>query len=328
MRKTLLAFLIMVLFGTSIITFYYIPKIWRTEPHKTFSPHTPESQGSETEQFVELKVDLYSQDGEWIRSQIDLPLYTSTVAYTVSNSGTATADDIQVTIYIGGVVFKKISLASLASYHSFTDEFSISVNYDDSKEEVSLTASSEGSTDTDTLTINAILPRSPSSHIARLYITPQDPIVKQTLNNILKKPLYFDWMEIRDWVADKIDYPPDDADGDGEPDYDYIKHGQWEYWQLPRETLSLRTGDCEDYSILLCTLLRANGWDEDRVYVVLGKDQNGKGHAWVKLNVDIIGWRYIEPQIGGVLNTFIGDPIVTLGYTAEYIFNDVYFETA
>lgn len=313
MRKALLVFLIMLLLGTAIVAFYYVPRMWRISSYENVpseEENIPESQESETEQFVKLNVDL-SESGEWRSSWTDLPLYVSTVAYTVSNYGTATANSIQVAIHIDGVVFKEFSLASLASYNSFADEFSVSVNYDDSKE-VSLTASCEGSTDTDTLTVNAILPRTLDSNVARLYITPNDPIVQQTLDDILKNPLIFDWIEIRDWVANKIQYVSDSK-----------THGASEYWQLPRETLSLRTGDCEDFSILLCALLRANGWDGNEVYVVLG-EKDGDYHAWVKLYVDIIiyqGWQNIDPQFG----TFEGLFWSPTGYTVKYKFNDVYF---
>ena len=146
------------------------------------------------------------------------------------------------------------------------------------------------------------------------YITPNDPTIQQTLNNIVKNRLIPDWIEIRDCIANKIEYVSDD-----------ITHGVPEYWQLPTETLSLSTGDCEDFSILLCSLYRAIGWDEDEVCVVLG-EKDGNYHAWVKLDVDTIGWQNIEPQVGG-LNTLIGDFLSLSGYTAKYNFNDVYLNT-
>ena len=158
------------------------------------------------------------------------------------------------------------------------------------------------------------LTRTFNSSEARFYITPNDPTVQQTLNNIVSNPLIPDWLEIRDWVADNIEYVSDT-----------ITHGVSEYWQLPAETLSLKTGDCEDFSILLCSLYRAIGWNENEVYVVIG-EKDGNYHAWVKLNVDIIGWRNIEPQ-AGALNTFIGDSLSLSGYTAKYNFNDVYLNT-
>jgi len=93
---------------------------------------------------------------------------------------------------------------------------------------------------------------------------------------------------IRDWVAANIEYKTDEE--------------QWgvdEYWQNPEETLSLRTGDCEDFAILLCTLLRAYGIGEEQIYVALGLDNEGYGHAFLIENWYLDGeWRAIEPQVG------------------------------
>lgn len=49
-----------------------------------------------------------------------------------------------------------------------------------------------------------------------------------------------------------------------------------EYWKYPEETLRDDNGDCEDTSILLCSLLQ-NAFHS---YVALGSYQ-GYGHAWV-----------------------------------------------
>ena len=92
---------------------------------------------------------------------------------------------------------------------------------------------------------------------------------------------------IRDWVADNIEYKNDEE--------------QWgvdEYWQTPEETLSLRTGDCEDFAILLCTLLRAYGISAEQIYVAVGIDDDGYGHAFLIENWYLDGeWRAIEPQV-------------------------------
>lgn len=158
------------------------------------------------------------------------------------------------------------------------------------------------------------LSRTYNSSEARFYITPNDSTVQQTLNSIVANPLIPDWIEIRDWVANNVEYVSDT-----------LSHGVPEYWQLPAETLSLRTGDCEDFSILLCSLYRAIGWDENEVYVVVG-EKDGKYHAWVKVDIDAVGWQNIEPQ-QGALNTFIGDSLSLSGYTAICNFNDIYFNS-
>ena len=62
------------------------------------------------------------------------------------------------------------------------------------------------------------------------------------------------------WVCQNIDYRRDVG----------------EFWQTPSETLR-GSGDCEDTSILLTSLIRAGG---SPAHVALGNLQ-GLGHAWV-----------------------------------------------
>ena len=121
------------------------------------------------------------------------------------------------------------------------------------------------------------------------YVTPECPGVEGTLQGILGDPPYepsqagFD--DIRNWVASNIDYKPDE-DRWGE-----------DYWQTPEETLSYSTGDCEDFSILLCSLLRAYGIGAERVYVALGVDDEEDGHAFLIEDWYHDGeWRRIESQ--------------------------------
>jgi transglutaminase-like putative cysteine protease len=98
-----------------------------------------------------------------------------------------------------------------------------------------------------------------------------------------------------------------------------------EFWQLSPETLITHKGDCEDFAILLCSLLRADGWGTDEVYVVLGRNEEGYYHAWVKVKIPLIGWYNIEPQLNG-WNTLLGDYVALRGYTAVYNFNDAEFK--
>jgi hypothetical protein len=121
------------------------------------------------------------------------------------------------------------------------------------------------------------------------YITPECLSVKEALQDILGDPPYepsqlgFD--DIRDWVASNIAYKSDEE--------------RWrkDCWQTPEETLSYRTGDCEDFSILLCSLFRAYGIDAERVYVALGVDGEEDGHAFLIEDWYHQGeWRRIEAQ--------------------------------
>ena len=123
------------------------------------------------------------------------------------------------------------------------------------------------------------------------YIMPECQSVTEALRAILGDPPYelsqdgFD--DIRDWVVDNIDYMYDEE--------------RWseDYWQTPEETLSYRTGDCEDFSILLCSLLRAYGIDAEQVYVALGVDgaDEEPGHAFLIEDWYCDGeWRRVESQ--------------------------------
>jgi predicted transglutaminase-like cysteine proteinase len=126
----------------------------------------------------------------------------------------------------------------------------------------------------------------------RAYITPTCTLVQDCLEGIVGEPPYqltktgFD--AIRNWVAANIEYKLDEE-----------QWGVEEYWQTPEQTLTLRTGDCEDFAILLCTLLRAYGISGDQVYVAVGVDNQGYGHAFLMENWYLDGeWRAIEPQVG------------------------------
>jgi hypothetical protein len=156
------------------------------------------------------------------------------------------------------------------------------------------------------------------------YITPGCPSVTDALSDILADSPYqlsqvgFD--NIRDWVATNIDYISDE------------KRWGKDYWQTPAETLSYRTGDCEDFSILLCTLLRTYGIDAESVYVALGIDDDEEGHAFLLENWYHDGeWRRVESQSSTQLSSWdswLGFPTPD-SRLAEYdisaAFNDVYY---
>jgi len=282
--------------------------------------YVPTPQVTETPQapppYVRLRVEAYEAEAHWTRDySTDLPLYNSLIVYAAYNDGTAQAENVVITITVDGGVYQQLN-TFIGSGSYTTDRFQLSFNYD-TFHEVSVSASHRQSTDTTAISINAILPRSWSvlidaPELCKLFVTPNDPIVRNTLNRILqaKGILATDYDVIKDWVASNIQYA-----------FDSEVHGG-EYWQLPRETLQRGTGDCEDYAILLVSLYRAVGYDADRVYVVLGDTPEGL-HGWVRIKLDIIGWRYLEPQWQGSYLTIILSESEIQG-TAEYLFNDVY----
>jgi len=145
------------------------------------------------------------------------------------------------------------------------------------------------------------------------YITPNDPTVKLAVQDILNSSwrwAYNDFNALRQWVSTHVNYASDEK-----------VHSVTEYWQLPSETLELRSGDCEDFAILLCTLLRANGVPADQVYVAVGKDQKGQYHGYLVERYYTGIWRAIEPEEDVWTALMVGEFLG--GYEEAYCFNDV-----
>jgi len=292
-------FMIVVLLGSAILIIQLPRVTWH--PPSVTEIRTPQIQ-----QYVQIRVGVAQGDTKWSRNPLtDLPQCSVLVIYNVYNEGTASAQYTHIVILVDNNVANDYS-ASIASHERHSDSVTFTFVYD-TTHEVSVDASCAGSSDHASLAINAYLPRSPTRDpdVAKLYITPNDPVVKSALSEISKLYAYriSKWMAIRDWVSTNIRYD-----------------GRGDYWQLPRETLERRTGVCKEYSILLVSLLRAAGYSEDRVFVVLGR-KGESYHAWVRIRIDVIGWQNIEPQ-GPSLLIIIGDYLVLSGYSALYYFND------
>lgn len=166
----------------------------------------------------------------------------------------------------------------------------------------------------------------PTESEFKSYITPECPSVKEALRDILGEHPYeisqagFD--DIRDWVADNIEYKSDEELGGDD------------YWQTPEETLSCYTGDCEDFSTLLCSLLRAYGIDAEQVYVALGVNGDEEGHAFLIEDWNHDGeWQRIEAQASTQLSSwhlwFVplnSHPDSKLAkYEITAVFNDLYY---
>jgi len=267
--------------------------------------------------YVQIKVDVNQGQSKWGRNpSTDLPQCSATVTYRIHNEGNIAAQDTRVTVQVDDSAAKDYRVSvSPKGYHSGSVDFTFRY---DTRHEVAVSAISGDSSDRRTLIPDTTLPRSPylDPDTVKLFVTPGDSVVRSTLNNILRSyPLVPHWIAIRDWVSNNVRYV-------GDPE----AYGCPDYAQLSRETLDRKTGDCEDFSILLASLLRADGYGQDRVLVVLGK-KGENYHAWVRLKVDVIGWQNIEPQAGG-LATIIGDQMILSGYTAMYCFNDAYYGEA
>jgi predicted transglutaminase-like cysteine proteinase len=278
----------------------------------------PEGQGQNQPQQVTtpiLSTYLYEMNGYWARdSSSDLPLYITNLGYPVRNYGNGDADNVKVVVKVDGVTYLEQTIELIRPYNEYSNSFSLTIAYVSSKT-ISLYASCSKSSDSRTMTIEATLPRYFSSDLCKLFIAPREANVVSLKNQIIsnKFPLTPNWIALRDRVANSITYK-----------YDSDVHGVKEYWQLPKETLQLRTGDCEDYAILLVSLLRADGWSPNDIYVVIGEDAQGNGHTWVKLNLGILGWQYLEPQANGWCTLFL-DYFIISGYKEKYMFNDILF---
>jgi len=297
--------------------------------------HPPTSEGQDNQPSPQqvarpiLSTHMYAVNGYWTRDYgSDLPMYTTDIRYFVENVGNGDAENVKVVVKVDEAPYHEQTISLIRPYNTYSNSFSLTITYDNSKI-IGLYASCTGSSHSAIITVNATFPRHFDPDLCRLFITPNEANIVSIKNKILnsKFPLTPDWIVLKDWVATNIKYPSNDVNGDGEPDYDYVKHGKWEYWQLPKETLQLRMGDCEDYSILLVSLLRAAGWSPDDVYVVIGKNSEGKGHAWVKIKLNLVlgsVWYNLEPQVGG-WNIFdvVFDTWECSGYHAEWYFNDL-----
>jgi len=310
--------LVVVLIITVVIATIVVPKpsqhTYVPTPQVTETPQAPPP-------YVKLSVEAYEAEAHWTRDySSDLPCYASTIVYTVSNDGTAYADSVSVVVTLDESLFRSVS-TSLPPQNYQTDKLEFTFEYDTSHS-VSVIASSSTSVDTFTVSVDAALPRHIAdiylAEAASLFITPNDIVVRTTLDEILRSSVIGHvgkWVAIREWVQSHIGYA-----------YDTSVYGSGDYWQLPRETLQLRTGDCEDYAILLASLYRAVGYDADRVFVIIGKNENNEAHGYLRVKLDVIGWVNIEPQ-AGFLATIFGEEYLFLSqFTVDIMyFNDVWF---
>jgi len=128
------------------------------------------------------------------------------------------------------------------------------------------------------------------------------------------------------FVGSEIRFEPRDRAGDG--------------WQLPEETLALRTGDCEDRAILLCALAIASGVSPYNLRVAIGKvrvhsagDATDHHHVWLKYKNERGCWTIVEPfDPVGEMNAAPDKPVlppedVSIAYLPRFVFNDAHVWT-
>jgi hypothetical protein len=166
------------------------------------------------------------------------------------------------------------------------------------------------------LTVTGCRPRvSPVSEYARDPIDPRglitvnDQHVKDSLKLILADDddIRTDFRRIQDWVAGNIEYK---TEGGGD-------------WQWPSDTLNRKTGDCKDYSTLLCTLWRAYGIPASDVYVAIGQSKTNKRHAFLIEKYITGKWQVVEPQVGGFIMSELSAVDTSEQYAITFLFNDI-----
>jgi len=256
---------------------------------------TQDGKKTESNQYVELSTDIGHTTMSWHRGPEDLPCATTTIRYTVQNQGNILADDVSISCVLDGEIVEEME-RDIQSTSYYEGQTSFELQYDTSTT-VMITATYQTQTSADSVSLNTDFPRY-NTELASFFITPDDPIIEDLRDRIVKwAPVH--WMALRTWVGNNVDY-----------EYDSTQFGEREYWLFGRETYDFKEGDCEDQAILLCSLLRADGWDSDEVYVILGT-VDGEGHAWVSLKIlDILGypvWINLEPTAGGIISTQFAD---------------------
>jgi len=299
--KTLAAIAIVLL--VVVVVFFVDTRLLLDPILDRLSLHEPEA----TSKAV-LRVDGYVDEA-------NSPTGFYAITYSVSNLGNATAENVTLAALVDGETQANIVIPSLKVSDSSNYSLEVSAA-SGSLHVVSLQASCADSVDAYSFSFGADVPRtfSDKPELVKLFVTPREPSLVTLKDEVLKDaPLKVkDWIALRNWVGDNIQYRHDEE-----------VYGVPEYWQFGKETVSLRTGDCEDFAILLCSLLRAAGYSLNDVYVVIGKNPNGY-HAWVKINLGTVGWYNLEPQENGWA-TFVGDFITLSDYKALYEFNDQQF---
>ena len=107
-------------------------------------------------------------------------------------------------------------------------------------------------------------------------------------------------------------------------------------WQFPDETLSVKSGDCEDRALLIASLLLAAGISNFNVRVALGRleltDRAGRtephDHAWVMYKTESGRWTVLEPFMSHAITRRPRARSARSPATAEYVplflFNDAH----
>jgi predicted transglutaminase-like cysteine proteinase len=109
-----------------------------------------------------------------------------------------------------------------------------------------------------------------------------------------RHPMLTTQAEILRWVADEIIYIAEPLEGE-------VGYKVRDDWKTPEETLLSRSGDCEDFTILLMYLLDLIGVKTEMALVLMdADDEDGDGDLGGHAFILIDGVAY-EPQRGGIV---------------------------
>ena len=86
--------------------------------------------------------------------------------------------------------------------------------------------------------------------------------------------------------------------------------------QLPCQTITLGTGSCRDYAVLMMEAARHWGFGARFVtgYIMMGAGQHGATHAWTEIYIPGAGWRGFDPTN----NKFAGSEHVSVAVAREH----------
>ena len=232
-----------------------------------------------------VSVEIVDSELSWLRDDSSLPFARSIVRVNIQNTGKSRISWLDLKIKENSNEVYTERITGLEAQYSTSIPLIFDFEYDTTKT-ITVEVSSSYNLWTENITINADLIRSNPSSFSMFYITPDDPnLGKDTWISWLTPNFLeslFDTYSTYNDITYRLDNENQLVD---------------DYWQLPRETISLGYGDCEDQAILLCSYLRSNNVGPDNVFVVVGT-LNNQGHAWVVIN-RWDGWKFVEPTAEG-----------------------------
>lgn len=337
-RLALLASLILV--GAFIVSFmFYIPHVARLVEENERRPED----ASKTIPFNKFRdIDLHAGlnkvvtwytgldrpivSGTWFRGSDDLPYFNYTLCIHVRNEGKRwRVDNVTIVVETNKRVIYNVTTIITEEYYK---QIPMNIRYDDfdlfflhvyCQENVP-----EKIGDAEGITPPWWLNKSPPFDLPpwidpeniKLYITPRyegiEGLVKQITLNATG------WEGIVEWVDESIEYVDEAPSSD--------------CWQLGHETMERGMGDDEDISILLCSLLRADGWSEDEAYVVWWIEEDMSRSCCVLKVPNENIWMMLRPEKAGIaveeFNGYNSLMDAILGDVDEAkVFNDVFFES-